>query len=83
LKQNNIPTTFPAVVMHNGSDYRFYYFSGDFCDNPIGLGSSYFKGVGAFKWLFYNTDDDSERASFFWEFFRPMMTSIVQQNAVK
>jgi len=83
LNQNGIPSTFPAIIMHNDSDYRFYYFSGDFCDNPIGMGSSYFKGVGAFKWLFYNSDDDSERSSFFWEFYRPMMTNILEQNAIK
>jgi hypothetical protein len=83
LAQYGIPATFPAILMHNSSDYRFYYFSGDFCDNPVGMGSSYFKGVGAFKWLFYNSDDDSERGSFFWEFYRPMMTAILEQNAGK
>ena len=83
LDQFNIPATFPAVIMHKDSNYRFYYFSGDFCDNPVGMGSSYFKGVGAFKWLFYNGDDDSERGSFFWNFYRPMMTNILHENIIK
>ncbi len=78
LNEYGIPSTFPAIVMHNSSDYRFYYFSGDFCDNPIGMGTSYFKGVGAFKWLFYNSEDDSERKGFFWEFYRPLMAGILQ-----
>jgi hypothetical protein len=83
LKKFNIPSTFPAITMHTGDDYKFYYFSGDFCDSMIGMGSSYFKGVGAFGWLFYNEDYDSERASFFWEFYRPMMTTILQESAAK
>jgi hypothetical protein len=81
LKKYNIPATFPAIIMHKDKDYQFYYFSGDFCDNPIGLGGSYFKGISYFKWMFYDTDDPSERKSFFWEFYRPMMTRILEENA--
>jgi len=80
LKKYNIPATFPAIIMHNDKDYRFYYFSGDFCDNPVGITSSYFKGVTFFKWLLYNTDDPAERKSFFWNFYRPMMTNILEEN---
>jgi len=83
LKQFNIPHTFPAVIMHEDKDYRFYYFSGDFCDNPIGMGSSFFKGVSTFKWLFYNGEDDSERKGFFWNFYRPMMAHILENTDPK
>ncbi len=81
LKKYGIPTTFPAIIMHKDKDYQFYYFSGDFCDNPIGLNTSYFRGISFFKWMFYNTEDPSERKSFFWEFYRPMMTHILEENA--
>ncbi|HEY4325911.1 MAG TPA: hypothetical protein VGN20_18115 [Mucilaginibacter sp.] len=80
LKKYNIPATFPAIIMHKDKDYQFYYFSGDFCDNPIGMGSSYFAGIGFFKGLFYNSDDPSERKRFFWEFYKPMITSILEDN---
>lgn len=80
LKKYNIPATFPAIIMHKEKDYQFYYFSGDFCDNPIGMGTSYFKGIGAFKWMLYNTDDATERKSFFWTFYRPMMTHILEEQ---
>lgn len=80
LKKYNIPATFPAIIMHKDKDYQFYYFSGDFSDNPIGMATSYFKGVGFFKWMFYNTDDASERKSFFWDFYRPMMNVILEGN---
>jgi len=78
LKKNNIPTTFPAIIMHKDKDYQFYYFSGDFCDNPIGMGTSYFKGISLFRWMFYNSDDPAERKSFFWTFYRPMITTILK-----
>ena len=80
LKANALSAVFPAVLMHKETDYRFYYFSGDFCDNPVNLSSSYFKGIGAFKWLFYDTSNPMERSSFFWNFYRPMMTTILDQE---
>lgn len=82
LKKYDIPRTFPAIIMHNDKDYRFYYFSGDFSDNPIGMGSSYFKGIAAFKWLYYNSEDPTERGGFFWNFYRPMMQNILRENMV-
>jgi len=80
LKKHGIPLTFPAVLMHKGPDYNFYYFSGDFCDNPINYTSSYFKGIACFKWFFYNSSDPSERVSFFWDFYYPMMTRILHEK---
>ncbi len=69
LTKNGIPVNFPAVIMHHQKDYRFYYFAGDFCDNPISMSSSYFKGISFFKFLMYNTEDPMERKSFFWNFY--------------
>lgn len=78
LTKHKIPLQFPAVLTHSEADYRFYYFSGDFCDNNVGMTSSYLKGIGFFKWLFYNSDNTMERSSFFWNFYRPMMTKILE-----
>ncbi|MBB2145427.1 hypothetical protein GM921_08030 [Pedobacter sp. LMG 31464] len=83
LKKYGIPESFPAVLMHNASDYQFYYFSGDFCDNPISMTSSYFKGIGFFKFLLYDTQDPMERKSFFWNFYRPMLTTILKDEVSK
>jgi len=80
LQRNHIPSRFPAVLMHRGGDYHFYYFSGDFCDNPLSFGSSYFKGIGWFKGFFYDDTDPAERKSFFWNFYRPMMTRILEEG---
>ncbi|NKI26408.1 hypothetical protein HCG49_07525 [Arenibacter sp. 6A1] len=80
LAAYNIPETFPAVTRHLGDDYRFFYFSGDFSDNPINLNSSYFKGVGFFKGFFFDDRDPLERGSFFWNFYKPMVTEILENE---
>ncbi|MFN0254307.1 hypothetical protein [Pedobacter ureilyticus] len=79
LAQNNIPPQFPAVIEHYREDYKFYYFCGDYADNPISQGGSYFKGISYFRRLFYNDDVAAERVSFFWEFYKPMVESILRR----
>ncbi|WP_346766823.1 hypothetical protein [Pseudoflavitalea sp. G-6-1-2] len=79
LKARNIPAMFPAVTQHTGKDYKFYYFSADFCDNPVGMGSSYFRGISFFKFLFYDSSNPMERKSFFWNYYRPLMTTILDE----
>lgn len=80
LTKFGIPTSFPAVLYQKSAHPKFYYFSGDFCDNPISLTTSYFKGISAFKFLFYNTEDPMERKSFFWNFYRPLITTILDKE---
>jgi len=79
LAENGIPAQFPAITLHSNKDYRFFYFSGDFCDNPIELGSSYFTGVHFFRWFMYNKLDPQERKSFFWTFYRPLVSKILNE----
>lgn len=83
LKKYGIPNSFPAVISSKHHDYPFYYFSGDFCDNPISMTTSYFKGVSLFKFLFYDISDPMERTSFFWNFYRPMMDVILEEAKEK
>lgn len=77
LKENGIPAEIPAVIYHKGDDYQFYYFSGDFCDNPVSMTSSYFKGIDFFSGLFYNADNKEDRSGFFWRFYYPMIDRIL------
>lgn len=79
LNDNNIPAQFPAVIEHYRDDYKFFYFCGDFADNPISQSGSFFKGISYFRRLFYNNDIAAERVSFFWEFYRPMLLNILTQ----
>nr|WP_294989568.1 hypothetical protein [uncultured Sediminibacterium sp.] len=77
LAKYNIPQRFPAITAHRNNDYRFFYFSADFCDNPVSLNSSYFKGIGYFKWMMYTRGEPLERKSFFWNLYRPLLTTIL------
>lgn len=83
MVNNGIPVSFPAITMHKEDDYSFFYFSGDFSDNPIGITSSYFKGIGYFKSMFYNEDDEGERTSFFWKYYRPLINTILEDYIEK
>lgn len=77
LEENGIPSQFPAVIEHNRNDYKFFYFAGDFADNPIALNASNFKGIRFFRKLFYDRSIASERISFFWEFYYPLINTII------
>jgi len=77
LAKYGIPSKFPAVQTHQGNDYQFWYFSADFCDNPVSQFSSYFKGIENLKFLFLNRLDKSDRKSFFWRFYQPLLTTIL------
>lgn len=83
LDKFGIPSNFPAVTQHLGKDYYFFYFSGDFADNPVGMGSSYFSGIGFFKGLFYDERNVMERGSFFWNYYKPLLTNILNRYSDK
>lgn len=81
LAVHGIPESFPAITAHtNQNDYRFYYFSADFCDNPVSLTSSYLKGISFFKWMMYTEREPFERKSFFWKLYRPLLTRILNDE---
>lgn len=82
LASHGLKPLFPAVTAHLGTDYQFYYFSADFCDNPVRMITSYFRGVGFFKSLFYK-DEPGERGSFFWNYYRPLVSRILEDHYEK
>lgn len=75
LKANGIPATFPAVI-RGVEDYPYYYFAGDFADNPISMSLSKFKHSQLVSSFTYSSSVQ-ERNSFFWNFYRPLMTTIL------
>jgi hypothetical protein len=78
LVQHNIPLNIPAIISHEGDDYGFHYFSGSFCStNKLSSSSSHYKWISAFKSFLYNEDDTMESSSFFWTFYRPLMSTIL------
>jgi len=58
--------------------YNYYYFCGDFADNPISYASSRFRYIQVFSPLFYSSSEN-ERASFFWKYYRPLLRQILNE----
>jgi hypothetical protein len=84
LSKHGIPSIFPAVIQHKkANDYQFYYFCADFCDNPVSMLASYFKGISFFKFLFFDESDPMERKSFFWKYYRPLLTRILREHETR
>ncbi|MEJ4088438.1 hypothetical protein [Galbibacter orientalis] len=74
LDTYGIPNSFPAVTNNKIGSYKFTYLSGDFCDNKISMKTSYFKGIEIFQSSFYDTD---KRSEFFWRFYKPMISTML------
>lgn len=77
LSEINVPKIFPAVIEQKET-HKFYYFSGDFADNPINDYTSYFKGITLIDNLVYETNISS-RHEFFWTFYEPLISEILNE----
>ncbi len=77
LSANNILKVFPAVIERKVEGKNMYYFAGDFADNPIDYDLSKFKKIEWLKKLSINTEVKGERESFFYDFYLPMMRTIL------
>jgi len=75
LDAHHIPSSFPAVIK-GGGGYPFYYFAGDFSDNSLSIGSVKFEKVEWVSSFFYGSVAQ-ERDSFFWKFYRPLASTII------
>jgi hypothetical protein len=71
----NIPSVFPAVIKSKQNNL-YFYFAGDFADNPISLKNSRLRHIEKFDYLIYDRVTQ-ERRSFFRIFYRPMVTKIL------
>ena len=76
LAHYNIPKEFPAVLGDHIIN-RFYYFAGDFADNPIAFSAVYSRGIEHLDFFLYENSDLSDRKKFFWRYYRPMMVKIM------
>lgn len=72
-----LPNRFPAVMAHEGSDYKFYYFAGDFADNPVQLKRSRLKGIRYLREFFYDPSEPSDRNYFYWEYYLPLLDYVL------
>lgn len=79
LRENGISKTFPCIF-HRDKGYTFYYFCGDFADNPTKFRFAKLDGITGLKFLMYNAIDLTDRNRFFWEFYLPMMQKILNDT---
>jgi hypothetical protein len=75
LHSYNLQSIFPAVIEHT-NDYLFYYFGGDFADNPVKLGSSYFFGYNQIASSFSSIRKNNPK-EFYWNYYYPLMSKIL------
>ncbi len=80
LTAHGIPKMFPAVLKESSGRYPFYYFAGDFSDNPVLPSTAYFKGVELFHKFFYNSKNVEDRQQFFWRYYRPLVSNILRSE---
>jgi hypothetical protein len=76
LRSYNLKPIFPAVIEHTG-DYNFYYFGGDFAENDLSSNTAYFEGFHNLASVL-NRDNYNNTYTFFWKFYVPMMTTILE-----
>lgn len=72
-----LPETFPAILQSSGPS-SYFYFAGDFADNPVPIKTAYFKGIEKLKFLFVKENSGS-RTRFYWEYYKPLMTQILDE----
>ena len=78
LNKNGLSVEFPAIIEHL-SDYRFYYFAGDFSDRDLTFATTYFKGYPSLAKALCLGNSSSKKA-FFWRFYVPLVENILQKN---
>jgi len=78
----HVPTSFPAIIEHD-KKYHFLYFACDFSDNPMGIYSSYFKGIEKLSGAFYSPNQVKDRKMFFWTYYRPFMETVMDSISAR
>lgn len=76
LHHHNIPRIFPAAF-ENITASPYYYFCGDFTDVPIHRTSDQIIGMEYFKMFVLNESDVNDRTPFFWRYYLPMTSKIL------
>ncbi|MCL6259643.1 hypothetical protein M3O96_11110 [Aquiflexum sp. TKW24L] len=80
LSELGLPKYFPAVVVKKNGAGKFYYFCGDFADNPVSGFSNKFFGIEKIWRMFLHSEDYSQRNSFFWNYYYPLMGTILKDT---
>ena len=76
LHHHNIPKIFPAAF-ENIKDSPYYYFCGDFTDSPVHRTFDELIGMEYLKMFVLNESDLNDRTPFFWRYYLPLTTKIL------
>ncbi|AWW32947.1 hypothetical protein DN752_24035 [Echinicola strongylocentroti] len=80
LKAMGLPRYFPAAITRPMGESRVYYFTGDFADNPVNIETASFFGIPTLSKIVNEKDDYSNRTSFFWNYYLPLMKHALNEH---
>ncbi|WP_339880701.1 hypothetical protein [uncultured Algoriphagus sp.] len=80
LRAMGLPRYFPAAVVRDVGKGQYYYFAGDFSDMQSTLGSPRFKGLPKLWRGFHLVSDYTDRKSFYWNYFYPLLSQILDRT---
>ncbi|UZD23721.1 hypothetical protein PBT90_10005 [Algoriphagus halophytocola] len=79
LRDMGLPRFFPAAVVRDLGEGQHYYFAGDFADLRNSAGSARFMGLPVFWRGFYLVTDYTDRRSFFWNYYYPLLSQVLER----
>ena len=79
LIKSGIPKRFPAAIERK-TDCNFYYFCGDFADNPVSEWLAHLKYIDYVKYYLTISRGGSDEGPFFWKYYVPMLRTIMKEN---
>jgi len=82
LDKHFLTDEFPAVITNPG-DVRAVYFCGDFATSNLPPWTASFGSLNILKGLLYNADDTSDPRRFFWLYYRPLLTGILDEYYIE
>ena len=80
LRAMGLPRFFPAAVLKDVGEGQYYYFSGDFSDIQNSIGSPRFQGLPALWRGFHVVSDFTDRESFYWNYYYPLLSQILEKT---
>ncbi|MEB2775265.1 hypothetical protein SYJ56_08090 [Algoriphagus sp. D3-2-R+10] len=80
LRDMGLPRYFPAAVVKDVGKGQYYYFAGDFSDIQNSIGSPRFKGLPSLWRGFHLVTDYTDRESFYWNYFYPLLSQVLQKT---
>lgn len=80
LRSMGLPRFFPAAVFRNTNPGHQYYFSGDFSDMRGKFGAERFYGLPILWRGLYVASDYTDRQSFFWNYYYPLLSQVLEKT---